>query len=118
VTPADVRSKGEAKRAEHARLGSLVSAATIIGDKLVALEEVDQSGHDQLRPTEATTATHYHTESICWLIRQGKVKNFGWSAHHRRVPKTQTPCLHRVQEIMTRRDGSRAVLARLDGDAG
>lgn len=96
MTIRDLLEKWTSRKAEHSRLGSLVSADALIGDVLTDLEELDRDrSTETVNLTEAATISGLHPDSISRRIRRGKLKNYG-SPHRPLVrvadlPKKATP---------------------------
>lgn len=78
MTIRDLLNKWASRRAELARLGSLVNADAICGDVVADLEELDRDrSTETVNLTEAAAISGLHPDSIARRIRRGTLKNYG-----------------------------------------
>lgn len=74
----EIRAKWEARRAEHARLDSHVSAARLIADVLADLEQLERSNAlDAVTLAEASAIGGYSVDRLQHLVRSGTIANLG-----------------------------------------
>ena len=101
---AEVFARWEARRVEHQRLGSLVSAEAIISDVLNDLHELEDSTNTATCSlTEAAKETGYHPGSLARMIKERRVTNYGTKTRPRvRVSELPRKTPHAVGAAGTR----------------
>jgi hypothetical protein len=78
MTLADLRAKWEARRAEHARLDSHVSAERLIADVLADLDALERSAAFELLTLgEASELSGYSVDHLQRLVATGQIANAG-----------------------------------------
>lgn len=78
MTHTELFAKWESRLAEWSGLAIIVNGEAIAREVLADLRAAnDVAAIRTMTPTEAAAITHYHPESICRLVRTGKVKNYG-----------------------------------------
>jgi hypothetical protein len=86
----ELREKWEARRAEHARLDSHVSAEKLIADLLTDLEQLEHAAHDAVTLTEAAHLGGYSVDRLQKLVAGGEIENVG-KKHRPRIRRSDVP---------------------------
>jgi hypothetical protein len=90
-TLAHLELKWSTRLAEWRRLGVSVSGEKVAEEILSDVKAIGAERSDALlSPAEAGAVANYHPESICRLVRTGKVKNYG-TKHRPRVKLGELP---------------------------
>jgi hypothetical protein len=121
MTAAELRDRWRKRLEEFARLGALVNGEAVAREVLGDLEQLQDHSAEVLSPTEAGARSGYHPESICRLIRNGKLTNYG-TKHRPRVKLSDIPRKAPVRRetvaARTRRDASSPSAIARDAIAG
>jgi hypothetical protein len=105
MTIAELEQKWSTRRDEWRVLGVRVDGERIADEILADIRAVSMSADEAtLTPSEAAAVAGYHPESICRLIRKGKLRNFGTP----RRPRV------RVSELTSKAHARRAAVAKED----
>jgi hypothetical protein len=96
--------------AEWARSSLVKPLREVLGD----IEQIEPEGSDLLSPPDAGARAGYHPESICRLIRLGKLTNYG-TKHRPRVKLSELPRKAPARRVMTTK--SRSTVAGSIGES-
>ena len=111
MTLAELVTRWQSRREEWARLGVSIDGARVANEVLNDLASLE-SAADTVTPSEAARLSGYHPESICRLIREGRLTNHG-SARRPRVKLDELPRkARRGVASVAASDVSSAALAR------
>jgi hypothetical protein len=117
MTLAELVAKWTAREAEWSQLGVACDGGKLAREILCDLAMVRADASNAVTPVEAARASGYHPESICRLIRTGKIVNYGTPRRPRvRLDEIPRKAARRVASIAPN-DLSSAALAR-DAIAG
>ena len=115
MTPAELRDRWQHRLDEFRRLGALVNGEAVAREILGDIEQLEtDTGAELLTPAVAGRRIGYHPESICRLIRQGKLKNYG-TKHRPLVKAGELPRKHNAPGDQPSRGGK--VAGRIDRGA-
>jgi hypothetical protein len=128
MTAAELRARWQHRLDEFRRLGAFVSGEAVALEILADVAELESdAGAELLTPAQAATRAGYHPESICRLIRNGKLTNYG-TKHRPRVKLSDIPRKAPAQRepskatspvaARTRRDASSPTAIAHDAIAG